>query len=301
MSGGEVINLLRELIKAEVLTWQIPLCEYCGEEIKEPQIYCLSCKNEISNQITFYIDGCIEDEEDYKVFPELKAQAKRFSHELNHQGYMYYMLLDLTESENLQKQNSADYNEFLENMRELMKREALSQTRKNALSFGEIGDCLKLAFLSESDFLIAMKNFSVVVQNEKIIKQFPSLKGDETIFPRFDGTIGKIKIPKNYKEPEKIFCITLNGGIDFNDYELTKFFRLKHHIKTKKMFFNDENIVSLWVHEDIFKDLQWDEIPTVPIEDNTHNLTKKGNFGLLGFTKNGDYFHEENPLMYMDN
>jgi len=302
MSGGEVINLLHELIKSEVLTWQIQSCEYCGEKIREPQIYCLLCKNEIFNQITFHIDGCIEEgsNDDFRVFPEMKAQAKRFSHELNQQGYMYYMLLDLTESENLQNQNSLEYNEFLEYMRELMKREALSQTRNNTLSFGEIGDCLKLAFLSAADFLIAMKNFSIVVQDKKVLKLFPSLSGEETIFPRFDGTIGKIKIPKSYKEPEKMFCITLNGGIDFNDYELTKFFRLKNHIKTKKIFFNDDNIISLWVQEDIFKDLRWGEIPTVLVKDNTHNLFKKGNFGLLGFTKTGDYFHEEKPSIYKD-
>ena len=300
MSGGEVINLLKGLIKDGVLAWQPIECEHCFEEIDEPVIFCKECNNNISHQIAFHTDGCIEesDQDNFRAFPELRAQAKRFSAELNLQGYMYYMSIDLTESENLQSQNSDEYNDFFEKMRELMKRDALSQAREKVISFGEVGDCIKLASLSPKDFFIVMKNFSIAVQDEKNIRQYPSLSGNETNFPSFDGTIGKIIIPKHYKEPEKMFCITLNGGIDFNDYELTKFFRLKNKIKTKKTFFNDENIISLWVQDDIFKDLKWDDIPTVPVTDDTHDLIKEGNFGLIGFTKNGEYFHEENPSFY---
>lgn len=283
-----------------MLSWQPLVCEHCGDEIHEPRIYCLSCSNDISNQIVFHIDGCIEDEspEDFRVFPEMKAQAKKFSDQLKYQGYMYYMLLDLAESENIQKQNSLAYSEFLENVRELMKREALSQAKDGVLSFGEIGDCLKLAFLSADDFITAMEKFSIVVEKEKLGEQFPSLKGRETIFPRFDGTIGKIDIPDYYKDTEKIFCITLNGGIDFNDYELTKLYRLDRYIKTKKDFYNDEVIISLWLQKEIFIDLKWKNMPLIKVEDHTHGQKKEGSFGLLGFTKTGDYFHEETPSKY---
>ena len=289
------------MIKAKVLTWQSKLCDYCKEEIQEPQIYCLSCKNNISNQIVFHIDGCIEDKrkDDFLVFPTMKAKAIQFSNKLKHQGYMYYMLLDLAESENLQKQNSLSYNEFLESVRELMKREALSQAKNDTLSFGEIGDCLKLAFLSAIDFLIAMEKFSLAVEKEKLEDRFSVLKGIEAIFPRFDGAIGKIALPKYYNEPEKnLFCITLNGGIDFNDYELTKFFRLDRNLKTKKSFYDSDIIMSLWVQEDIFTDLNWCNMPLVEVQDNTHGLLKKESFGLLGFKNTGDFFHEEDPIKY---
>jgi hypothetical protein len=302
LSGGEAINLLHKLIEAGVLTWQPRYCDYCKEEIHEPRIHCLSCGNDISSQIAFHIDGCIgeESQDDFQVFPIMKAQAKKFSDKLKHQGYMYYMLLDLAESENLQSQNSLDYNEFLENVRELMKREALSQAKNAALSFGEVGDCLKLAFLSATDFIAAMEKFSSAVQGEKLGERFPALEGRETIFPRFDGTIGKITMSKYYNNIEKIFCITLNGGIDFNDYELTKLYRLDHCIKTKKNFYDRDIIMSLWVQEEIFNDLNWENMPLVKVEDNTHGLNKKGSFGLLGFKKNGDFFHEEDPLKYKD-
>jgi len=298
----EAINLIKKLIKAKVLIWQPLSCEHCKEEIKEPRIYCSSCNNDISNQIVFHIDGCIEDDDqkDFLVFPTMKTQAKQFSEKLKHQGYMYYLLLDLAESENIQRQNSLDYNEFLENVRELMKREALSQAKNRALSFGEIGDCMKLAFLSADDFLVTMEKFSTVVQREKLGEHFPALKGKETIFPRFDGTIGKISIPNYCNDPEKIFCITLNGGIDFNDYELTKFFRLDHYIKTKKNFYDGDIIISLWVQEEIFNDLNWGRMPAVKIEDNTHNLKKEGKFGLLGFTKTGGFFYEKEPSKFKD-
>ena len=302
LSGGEAINLIKELIKANVLDWQPIFCEHCGGEIHEPQIYCMSCKRDISEQIVFHIDGCIknEEQEDLRAFPDMKAKAKQFAVKLRQQGYMYYLLLDLAESENLQNLDSLNYNEFLNKVRILMRREALSQAKNDTLSFGEIGDCLKLAFLSTSDFLSATKKFSIVVNKEKLGDQFPTLKGRETIFPRFDGTIGKISIPKYYNDPEKIFCITLNGTIDFNDYELTKFYRLDHRIKTKKDFYGDDTIISLWVQEEIFKDLNWDMMPTVPVEDETHGLIKKGNFGLLGITKDGDCLHEDDPLKYRD-
>ena len=304
LSGNETVNLLQELVKAKVLIWQPRLCEYCKEEIQEPRIYCSSCKNNISNQITFHIDGCIEDKntDDFLIFPTMKAKAIQFSNKLKRQGYMYYMLLDLAESENLQKQNSLKYNEFLENVRELMKREALSQTKNTSLSFGEIGDCLKLAFLSATDFLTAMEKISIAVDKEKLGERFPALKGIKTIFPRFDGTVGKIALPEYYNEPEKnLFCITLNGGIDFNDYELTKFFRFDRRIKTKKDFYDNDIILSLWVQEEIFYDLNWGNMPVIEVKDNTHGLYKKENFGLLGFKITGNFFHEEDPVKNRDN
>jgi len=259
LSGVEAVNLIKNLIKANVLTWQPLFCDHCREEIFEPQIYCPECNNDISDQVTFHIEGAIEnkDQKDFKVFPEMKFQAKQFSRKLKEQKFMYYMLLDLAESETLQKQSSLEYNEFLENVRTLMKREALSQAKNNTLSFGEIGDCLKLAFLSAYDFLIAMEKFSIAMQREKLGEQFLYLKGKETIFPRFDGTIGKINISEYYKDFEKIFCVTFNGGIDFNDYELTKFYRLNRFIKTKKNFYDDNIFMSLWIQEEIFKDLNW--------------------------------------------
>ena len=302
MSGGETINLLQELIKAKVLIWQTRFCDHCKEEIQEPKIYCSSCKNNISNQVTFRIDGCIEDKEkdDFLTFPIMKAKAIQFSNKLKRQGYMYYMLLDLAESENLQKQDSLKYDEFLEYVRELMKREALSQAKNIALSFGEIGDCLKLAFLSAIDFLTAIEKFSITIDKEKLNERFSTLKGKKTIFPRFDGTVGKIFLPDYYKKQEKnLFCITLNGGIDFNIYELTKFFRLDRNIKTKKDFYDNETIISLWVQEEIFNDLNWRDMPVIEVKDNTHDLYKKESFGLLGFKVTSDFFHEEDPEKYI--
>jgi len=300
ISGIGAIDLIQKLVEAKILFWQTLTCEYCGKEITMPRIYCLSCRNDISNQIVFHTEGCIEDKdkEDFLLFPTMKMQARQFSNKLTQQGYMYYMLLDVAESEYIQAQNSVDYNDFFESIREIMKREALSQRKKDALSFGEVGDCLKLAFLSEVDFITAMEKFSLIVQKLKFEEQFPRLKGRETIFPRFDGTVGKIIIPKYYDKLEKIFCITLNGGIDFNDYELTKFFRLDKHIKTKKCFYSDTSIISLWVQEEVFTDLKWENMALIEIEDNTHNLIKKGKFGLVGFDDKGKCFCINEPSKY---
>jgi len=278
------------------------LCDYCGEVILEPIIFCLSCKEKISNQITFHIDGCINEDKqaDYRTFSINKAQAKQFAVNLRRKGYMYYLLLDLAESENLQGLDSLGYNEFFNEMRQIMRLKALSQAKYDVLSLGESGDCLKLAFLSEQDFLNVIENFSAAIQKENLENQFPTLRGKETLFPRFDGTIGKITISKYYNDPEKIFCMTLNGALDFNDYELTKFYRLKNHLKTKKKFYDDDIIISVWVHEEIFNDLNWPDISLVEAEDQTHGIPKKGNFGLLGFTKTGVCLQEQEPSKYRE-
>jgi len=56
----------------------------------------------------------------------------------------------------------------------------------------------------------------------------------------------------------------------------------------------------LWIQEEIFKDLKWENISVLDIEDNTHDIIKKGKIGLLGFKKTGEYIYEDNPLVYKD-
>ena len=297
MSGIEAVNLCKKLIVADVLSWQSLFCDNCGEENKEPCLNCFSCSKDISDHIKFQIDGCIKEEYqyDFLAFPELKAQALRFATNVLDQGFMYYMLLDLAESENIQKQSSPSYNEFLDIVRELMKREALSQAKDGAICFGEIGDCLKLAFLTADDIITTVKSFSMVIHNEKLEDRFPGLKGVETIFPRFDGTVGKLSLSKKYYKPEALCCITLNGAIDFNDYELTKLFRLDRCIKTNKLFFDNETVVSLWIQDEIVIDLNWENIPNTKVTDDTHNSLKEGKFALIGFKKSGEVDYADEP------
>ena len=293
--------MLKELIAADVLKWQPLKCANCREPIREPQIYCPSCGNDITGQMVFHRDGCIDESEqkNYKAFPEMSERAKQFADRLHQQGHMYYLLIDLAESENLQKLDSLGYNEFLKKIRVLMRQEGLSQALKGSLSFGEVGDCLKLGFLNAFDFVSAMENFAIALGREKLHLQFPRLKGKETEFPRFDGVIGKINIQDCYKEPENMFCITLNGSIDFNDYELTRLFRLDQHIKTKRTFFDDDMLIALWVQEEIIKkDLKWGDIPAVIVTDKTHDVPKKEKFGLFGFNKNGECLYENDPDKY---
>lgn len=293
--------MLKDLIAANVLEWLPVKCERCTEPILQPQTYCQVCGNKITSQIVFHIDGCINEseEKDFKAFPEMSDKATRFANRFCQKGYMYYLLIDLAESENLQGTDGLAYDEFMKRIRVLMKQEGLSQALKGALSFGEVGDCLKLAFLDAFDFVTTLENFARALGDEKLNERFPTLKGKETEFPRFDGIIGKIEIPSYYKEPEKMFCITLSGAIDFNNYELTKLFRLDHKIKTDRKFFDDGTFVALWVQEEIIlKDLKWEGIPVVCVTDNTHGVQKKENFGLFGFTKNGECFHEKVPQKY---
>lgn len=296
------------------MEWESVRCEKCEKVIEKIQMYCPYC-HDILGQISFHIDGCIESEnqKDFLAFPIAKNDAKRFANILNTQGYMYYLLLDLAESENLQKDDNLSYNEFLKSIREKMKYDVFSQAKKGVYCFGEIGDCMKIGFLASDDIITVVKAFSEVIKQENFDMQFPTLKGRETTFPRFDGTVGKITIAENNSENmlnlklnnnelEKTFCLTLNGAIDFNDYELTQLFRYDHEIKTNKEIFKDF-VLSLWIQKEILDDLEWDNIQTVTIETKSHNVPKKRVFGLIGFTgmSKESYKKIENPDKFLDN
>jgi hypothetical protein len=239
-------------------------------------------------QWSFYVDGCISenDQKKYELFSIRSAEAERFASELSKQGYMYYLLLDLVESENIQEQDSIQYNDFLEKTRMLMQREALSQAKDDVLCLGEIGDCLKIAFISANDSVEVLKKFAETIRREELDRQFPLLKAREVAyFPRYTGLIGKILISSRYRENlKKIFCVTLNGAIDFNDYEVTRLFRFDHEIKTCKDIFRGNTVLSVWIEDQIINDMEWGVIPTIKITAESHDKKKEGMFGLMAYT-----------------
>jgi hypothetical protein len=310
----EAINILKEMVSEKVVEWEPFRCDGCGRTISELHPYCI-CGHDLGDQISFHVEGCIDRQKqrDFLVFPNGKAQAARFAHLLNIQGHMYYLLIDLAESENLQEEDNFYYNEFLKKVRELIRLEVLSQAKDYVQCFGEIGDCMKIAFLSADDIITAVEKFAEIIKRENFDNQFPTLKGKETVFPRFDGTVGKVTVSNRNSESminlkldnnelEKTFCITLNGSIDFNDYELTQLFRFDHAIKTKKSIFEDY-IITLWLQQEILDDLEWDTVKTMAIETTSHGIPKKRKFGLVGFTGRSDesYKTVDNPQEYLVN
>lgn len=301
----EAVILLTDLIHHQVIEWQPFYCDNCGKEVIEPQPLCSVCGNNVTRQWAFHVDGCIieKSQEEYKNYSVNIAEAGRFAIKLGKQGYMYYLLLDLAESENIQKQDSIKFNEFLETIRYLIQQEALSQAKDSVLCLGEIGDCLKIAFLSADDYMVVLEKFSETIRKESLDKRFPSLKPKEAyFFPRYDGIIGKIPIASRYRDNLKnIFCVTLSGALDFNDYELTKLFRFDNAIKTRKELFKSGNtILSVWTQEIIFKDISWSEMPTLSINATSHGEKKTDKFGLLVFTGLVDKpcIAVENPQKY---
>jgi hypothetical protein len=295
----ETVNIVVDLIQNSVIEWESFRCEKCDKEITKPLIRCDTCGNDVAGQWRFHVDGCIpeQNQEKYKAFSGKSAEAKRFASKLSSQGYMYYLLLDLVESENLQEKDGFQYNDFLEKIRTLIQQEALSQAKDDVLCLGEIGDCLKLAFLSADDFIEVLEKFAETIRKEELDKQFPLLKAKEAaFFPRYDGLIGKITILPRYRtDLKKIFCVTLNGAIDFNDYEVTRLFRFDKEIKTCKEIFEGDTVLSVWTENQIFKDIGWEEMPTINVTVNSHGKDKDEIFGLMVYTG-----HEDNPYTVID-
>jgi hypothetical protein len=284
----ETINIVKDLIQSSVIEWNPFCCERCGKEISEPLSQCGICKQDVTESWTFNLDGNIpdRDQEAFLKFSNGRSDSERFAARLNDQGYMYYLLLDLAESENIQEQDSLQYDKFLERIRVLMERGAMSQASDAVLCLGETGDCLKLAFLSVDDTKTVLESFAKLIRAESWGKGFPLLEAVEAkYFPRYDGIMGKIKIsPRRKEELKNIFCITLNGAVDFNDYELTKLFRFDSEIKTRKEIFDGNTVLSVWVQDQMFKDMGWDEIPSIDVTAPSHNKDKKDTFGLLAYT-----------------
>jgi len=288
-----------------VIEWQPFHCDRCGKEISEPLTQCDICGYDVTKDWVFKVDGNIseKDQESFLTFSVGRADAERFASRLKDQGYMYYLLLDLAESENIQEQDDLQYNDFLKRIRILMERKAMSQAKDIVLCLGEIGDCLKLAFLSVDDTKTVLESFARIIREESWDRDFPLLGAREAkYFPRYDGIIGKIPISPQYKNDLKeIFCITLNGSVDFNDYELTKLFRFDNAIKTRKEIFEGNTVLSVWVQDKTFKDMGWDDIPAIEVTVTSHDKEKKDAFGLLAYTGlENDPVAIDNPAEYKE-
>ena len=301
----ETINIVRDLIQNSVIEWQPFCCAGCGKEISGPLSQCDACKRDITEDWAFHVDGSIseKDQNMYRRISGGRRDAERFASRLKDQGYMFYLLLDLVESENIQEQDDIQYDGFLERIRVLMQQEAMSQVKDTVLCMGEIGDCLKLAFLSADDTKTVLESFAKIIRAESWEKNFPLLKAKEAkYFPRYDGIMGKIPISLRRKENTgKLFCMTLNGAVDFNDSELTRLFRFDSAIKTKKKLFDGNTVLSVWVQNQMFKDMGWDDMPVIEVTATSHGKEKEDTFGLLAYTGlENDPIAIENPKDYKE-
>lgn len=288
LTTRETINIVKDLIQNLVIEWQPFLCGRCGNEISKPLSLCDICKHDVTEEWAFQIKGNIpeEDQEAYRKFSAGRYDAERFADRLSEKGYMFYLLLDLVESENIQEQDSLQYDNFLERIRILIERKAISQARDDVLCFGEIGDCLKLAFISPDDPKLVLESFAQTIRTEPWERDFPMLKAEDAkYFPRYDGIMGRIPIALHRKKNMRsIFCITLNGAIDFNDYELTKLFRFDNAIKTRKKIFDGNTVLSVWVQNQMLNDMGWAGMPSIEVAVTSHGKEKKDRFGLLAYT-----------------
>jgi len=301
---NETINIVRELVQNSIIEWQPFRCPRCGKEINEPLSQCDVCKYNITEDWAFHVGGSLSAQEQdmYRKFSLGRGDAERFASRLKDQGYMFYLLLDLAESENIQERDDIQYDGFLEKIRTMMQQEAMSQARDPVLCLGEIGDCLKLAFISADDTKTVLEPFAKIIRTEPWEKHFPLLEAKEIkYFPRYDGIMGKIQIsPRRKKGMENIFCITLNGAVDFNDSELTRLFRFDSAIKTRKEIFDGNTVLSVWVQDQMFKDMGWNDMPSIEITAKSHGKDKKDLFGLLAYTGlDNDPTAIENPEEYL--
>jgi len=284
LTGFQATRLLTELVEAGVVEVASARCPQCFESIDYVRGDCPNCGHDLFSVSRFEVQGCLskDNQIEYSKYASDRGEADRFAKRWVQQGHIFYLLIDLAESQIHQEQDSIAYNQFYADIRERVTRKALSKT-KYALCLGEIGDCIKLAFMDANDAITALMEIARFIREDNLAANYPTLKGRDAPFPRFDGTLGKISIQGRYDDPKKVLCVTLNGNLDFNDYELTRLFRFDGAIKTQKRIYRDI-MVTAWVQDDVLDEMEgWNKIPMVEIEAKAHERSRKSKFGLLTF------------------
>src|SRR5574344_784239 len=253
----EATEILLVLQKMNIITFEPRICMECGHENPMPLVCCenCGCKINIYDNIMLKIDG-LKSEDEKKNYKKRYYQdlfARNLACEWKKNGEIYYILIDLVQSELLQHENDEFYTDVLEEFRKLVFDYALAKVQGTYLILGEIGDCIKIAFSNYSDIKIFAETFA----QSEFLQQFParvkkSKDTEEIYYPCFNMVSGAISLPyDNGKQiqPEIIIVRTLNDSMDFNSSSLTTLFRMSESAKLiyKNAFKN--NHLCLWVFD----------------------------------------------------
>lgn len=277
-------------------------CPACLREHPKISLYCENCGENLLSAIYFHIDGCLNSSEleAFKQYRSRRIDAINYARDWITQGFSYYLLIDLVNSERHQSADSDAYNRFFQHFREKLSNEILDEMRTPHLVLGEVGDCIKIAFIQPADAYQVLLGIARIAKEEQWNKVTPELVESEYPFPRFDGTLGRLVMTKpSDRNPERLFAVTLGGALDFNSIELTRLFRYDQKIHTCRDIFS-QTFVAAWIQAQVLNDLggNWATAPVKEAKVDKHGVafTYAESFALLRIDQDVDYFEASEDL-----
>jgi hypothetical protein len=296
-------KLADELDLAGVIKLSPIHCPACLREHSEISLYCENCGENLLSAVYFHINGCLSSSEleAFRQYRSRRVDAINYARDWINQGFSYYLLIDLVNSEKHQSADSDAYNRFFQHFREKLSDEILNEMRTPHLVLGEVGDCIKIAFIQPEDAYQVLLGIAKITKEEQWNRVAPELVESDYPFPRFDGTLGTLVLTKpSDRNPERLFAVTLGGALDFNSIELTRLFRYDQKIKTSREIF-DTTLVAVWIQQQILRDLsdEWSLSPIKVVKVDKHgaDFTYSQSFALLRIESDSDFFESEENLL----
>ncbi|AKH77982.1 hypothetical protein LEP1GSC034_4177 [Leptospira interrogans str. 2003000735] len=268
ISLEKAYQIIKKLILENVFdgSYDCPACDSTlslNEIFETKAVKCPECGQDIQFYHDLYIKvfGNIP-EKDYEklTFDQIaEIRIKNLAKYWRENGGITYFLLDLVNSELIQKENEREYNSFLSEFREFWVKRVLSQSKENHYFIGEIGDAYKIIFQDIVDAFNIVRIFSQEIINFDT-SIFENIKSKFPIFPKFKIVIDCVNLPTDRNgrpiDPGDVFIKTANRTYDINSASVTQLYRAEAKLKEYKdsYYKNWEKFdIALWLMDSAFE------------------------------------------------
>lgn len=272
LSLGVSYHIIKSLILNEIVEgrFDCPSCDstFALKELLENNFNnkCPECGHDIHsfNELFIKIYGNIpfQDYEKLTFIQIIEMKIINLAKSWRENGFITYFLLDLVNSESIQKENEREYNTFLSNFRDFWLKRVLSQSKSNCFFIGEIGDAYKILFQDVQDAFNIVRIFSKELTAFDTFK-FNGINLKFPNFPKFKIVIDCIDIPTDKQgksiDPGEIFIKTANRTYDINSAGITQLYRAEARLKDfKEEYYRNWEIydIGLWLMSSAFKKLE---------------------------------------------
>lgn len=305
ISDQKAFSFMKGLYKFSRDSFEPIECPKCGKYLEDITFHCDNCNEELDETELLIIKqkGCetVDNQKEKREKYIKELQCKKLINKWIENKEIYYLLLDISKSEKLQRSGDETYNTVLHRIREIIEKYAIGNLTSSYLLLGEVGDCFKIAFTTKKDLMSFMKIY--VKHHMELKKEYIRKTGiQDDVTPYVNVVVGIVPLPTENGTPiapEKVISITMSGSIDINSVKLTELFRKDSsvHLDYEKAF-SDNNYVCLWGFDGLLK--EWEtiiqrEFP-FPYGKHDTNVAK----AVLFRFPNGELKAEENPAPFVN-
>lgn len=296
--GNEILTSLSTDVGLEVTI----KCQNCGIDSRfSIQGKCPFCNTFLTisdDNLTAKVEGVLSIEEKLKNDEETvrEEHLEQMITIWEQQKFITYLLMDISNSEGNQTNNDLNYKNYLEDLRIIIKENAMQVVKGHYLFLGEIGDCFKIAFSDYNDIIPFVKKLAEVHYEYIKSDKFPKVL--EGIFPKYCLKISSqlLELPLNVT-PKALLFKTLTGSLDFNSTLLTQLFRLDGGIRLEyEKVYTKENFISAWIFDKLSEKINL-QAETTEVSGGKKIITK-ANVAAITFPE-GKMKIEENPEKFL--